>query len=118
MLAQNTNISELETTTPGTPTGTQTPGTPGRRTLQVQLIRALGVLNVKSSTLNNLARHGKCDEIKGCLISESFSLLFKSPNKGAKLKRSCSGRVIWHFLLPSDKFSEIKPPLKDFCLKG
>ena len=80
MLAQNTNISELETTTPGTPTGTQTPGTPGRRTLQVQLIRALGVLNVKSSTLNNLARHGKCDEIKGCLILQSFSLCFKSPN--------------------------------------
>ena len=118
MLAQNTNISELETTTPGTPTGTRTPGTPGRRTVQVQLINALGVLSVKSSTLNNLARHGKCDEIKGCLISESFSLWFKSPNKGAKLKRSCPGRVIWHLLLPSDKFSEIKPPLKDFCLKG
>ena len=61
MLAQNTNISELQTTTPGTPSGTQTPGTPGRRTLQVQLINALGVLGVKSSTLNNLARHGKCD---------------------------------------------------------
>ena len=84
MLAQNTNISELETTTPGTPTGTQTPVTPGRRTLQVQLINALGVLGVKSSTLNNLARHGKYDEIKGCLISENFSLLFKSPNKSAK----------------------------------
>ena len=87
MLAQNTNISELETTTPGTPTGTpgtRTPGTPGRRTVQVQLINALGVLGVKSSTLNNLARHGKCDEIKGCLILESFSLWFKSPNKGGK----------------------------------
>ena len=88
MLAQNTNISELETT-PGTP-GTRTPGTPGRRSLQVQLINALGVLGVKSSTLNNLARHGKCDEIKGCLISEIFSLF------GSNLQIKVSNHAFQH----------------------
>ena len=54
---------------------------------------------------------------KDGLISESFSLGLKSPPKGANSSSENRLRsVIWHLLLevwssPSEKLSEIKPPL-------
>ena len=57
----------------GTPPVSQSE-TPKKRQIQVQLIQALGIMGVKSGTLNNLSRHGKSNEIKEILSQRMTEL--------------------------------------------